>query len=135
MDDKKDYSVDLVLGKTDNLSHVNLVIHSVVKMSTKISKRFTNVNSRNNLMINYKFRKVLRRGSRRLFYSKCRAFIHPDFHISQSTPSSEMVKQDLIFVTKASYNSCVVRKLKPVHRIGRVNCETKLLEFPVGVAM
>ena len=38
----------------------------------------------------------------------------------------------MIFVLKASYTRCNVRKFKPVHQIERVNCETKLFEFLVG---
>ena len=65
------------------------------------------------------------------FYSKCRAFIHPELQISRHTPSIEMVKQDLILIRKASYSSCIVRELKLLHWIERVNCTTRLFEFQV----
>ena len=46
-----------------------------------------------------------------------------------------MVEQDLLFVLKASYNSCVVSKFKPVHRTERVDCEAELFEFFVSDVM
>ena len=54
------YSVHKVFEKIKNFRHMNLVIHSVIEMSTKISKRFANVNSRNNFVVNYEIWKVLR---------------------------------------------------------------------------
>ena len=92
-----------------------MIIHREVKVATKVSELFTDLNSRNQVMVQYQPGQILNRRSRSFLYSKSGTFINSDDHVCPCAQPRKMVQQISVLVLKTYYDRRIVSKLKPMN--------------------
>ena len=91
-----------------------IIIHIKIETTPEILKGSVALNSRNQCVVQSKLWEKLHCGCGGFLYSNCDAFVDSDLHACPVTTTRKIIKKHLVFCFKASNDSGIVCKLKPV---------------------